>query len=234
MIDQHLKVLDSAQREHEQKCSQPGWCEHDPNEIYDNVVWCLNEVVQKNNLEGRVRAIGITNQRETTVAFDRTTGEPLNNAIVWLDKRTDGVVKEMTTRYSRTEQELLRERCGLPINTYFSALKMRWLLQHSDGVKQILDDSNCDEKLRFGTIDTWLMAKLTGMESIATDSTNASRTMLMNLHTLEWSDESLDMFDIKRSWLPEIKKSSSESFGTISDPQCSSLKGVEIAGVLGD
>lgn len=181
-----------------------------------------------------MRAVGITNQRETTVAFDRTTGEPLNNAIVWLDKRTDGVVKEMTARYSRTEQELLRERCGLPINTYFSALKMRWLLQHSDGVKQILGDSKCDEKLRFGTIDTWLMAKLTGMESIATDSTNASRTMLMNLHTLEWSDESLDMFDIKRSWLPEIKKSSSESFGTISDPQCSTLKGVEIAGVLGD
>ena len=98
----------------------------------------------------------------------------------------------------------------------------------------MLEDSNCDEKLRFGTIDTWLMAKLTGMKSIATDSTNASRTMLMNLHTLEWSDESLQMFDIKRTWLPEIKKSSSENFGKINDPQCATLKGVEIAGVLGD
>ena len=108
VIDQHLRVLGSAQREHEQKCSQPGWCEHNPNEIYENVVWCLNKVISDNSLEGKIRAIGITNQRETTVAFDRTTGEPLNNAVVWLDKRTDGVVKDMLSKYSLEEQEQLR------------------------------------------------------------------------------------------------------------------------------
>ena len=205
-------------------------------EIYNNVLWCLNQVVEKNGLAepGKVKAIGITNQRETTVAFDRTTGKPLNNAIVWLDKRTDVIVHEMNEKYSKEEQEKLRERCGLPINTYFSAVKMRWLLQNAQAVKDMAASDGGDSKLVFGTIDTWLIAKLTGLKNIVTDSSNASRTMLMNLHTLEWCDENLTMFGIKKCWLPEIKKSSSDNFGVIAESECSGLKGVGITGVLGD
>ena len=128
LIDHDLKVIDSANREHAQITAQPGWVEHDPEEIYARVLECLTEVVARNSLTANnLKAIGITNQRETTVAFSRSTGKPFYNAIVWLDQRTAGIVKEVKERHGGSV-DMFRTECGLPVNTYFSAVKMRWLL----------------------------------------------------------------------------------------------------------
>ena len=177
---------------------------------------------ERNNLD--VRAVGITNQRETTVAFDKKTGKPLHNAIVWLDQRTSGIVDEMKQK-NGGNADAYRETCGLPINTYFSAQKMKWLLQNVEGIESQQD-------LVFSTIDTYLIARLTNMESIVTDSTNASRTMLMDINTLEWSDKMLGEYGIKKNWLPTIIKESSALFGKIKS--VSTLENVPIGGVLGD
>lgn len=135
-----------------------------------------------------VKAVGITNQRETTVAFDKVTGKPLHNAIVWLDQRTAGIVEKMKEK-NGGNLDAYREDCGLPINTYFSAQKMKWLLEN-------VKDLDKHENLVLSTIDTYLIARLTNMESIVTDSTNASRTMLMDINTLEWSDKMLGEYGI--------------------------------------
>ena len=167
--------------------------EHDPEEIWQSVVYCLDQVCERNKLtKDNVRSIGITNQRETTVAFSRTTGKPYHNALVWLDQRTAHIVAAFKHK-NNGNADAYRNVCGLPINTYFSAVKMRWLL---DNVQ--LDKND----LVFGTIDTWLVSKLTSCLSIATDSSNASRTMLMDINTLEWSDYMLNEFEIDKSWLP--------------------------------
>jgi glycerol kinase len=227
VFDHDLKVLDVASREHKQISAKPGWVEHDPEEIFNNVVECLNEVCQRRGLSAsNVKAIGITNQRETTVAFDRETGQPLHNAIVWLDQRTAGVVAEMKAK-NKGDADAYREVCGLPINTYFSAQKMKWLLQNVDGLAS-------NSKAMMSTIDTYLIARLTNMKNLVTDSTNASRTMLMDINTLEWSDKMLGEYGITKEQLPTIIKESSADFGSVACEKVSALAGVAIGGVLGD
>lgn len=187
VVDQNLKIVDSAFRPHKQIRPQQDWVEHDPEEIYQNVLDCIDELIKRNNFTAKnVSAVGITNQRETTVAFSKTTGKPLYNAIVWLDQRTTDIVREIKDR-NAGDLDIYREDCGLPVNTYFSAVKMKWLLQQ----KEVQDGA---DDLIFGTIDTWLIARLTGLKSFVTDSSNASRTMLMDINTLEWSDKMLKEF----------------------------------------
>lgn len=209
-VDEAGTPLGFAYREFTQFFPQPGWVEHDPEEIYSNVVHCLNEVCERNKLSAtNVRSIGITNQRETTVAFDRATGKHFHNAIVWLDQRTSGVVEKMLAK-NGGNADAYREDCGLPINTYFSAQKMKWLLENVDGLSS-------QENLIMGTIDTYLVARLSQCEHLVTDSTNASRTMLMDINTLEWSPKMLKEYDIQEKWLPKIIKESSASFGQVKD-----------------
>lgn len=153
VIDHDLRVVDVEQREHEQISLNPGWNEHDPEAIYSNVVICLEEVAKRNKLSPEnVRAIGITNQRETVVAFDKVTGKALHNAIVWNDKRTSDVVKLFSDK-NGGNVDIYRETCGLPINTYFSAVKMRWLLDNVNAVHEAHEAGT----LVLGTVDTWLI-----------------------------------------------------------------------------
>lgn len=153
MVDHDLRVVDLEQREHRQISLHPGWCEHDPEEIFAQVKVCMETICKRNELSSAdVKGIAITNQRETVVAIDRTTGKPLHNAIVWLDKRTSGIVKQFEEKHGG-DMNVYRGICGLPINTYFSAVKMRWLLDHVPEVRKAHEEEN----LIFGTIDTWLV-----------------------------------------------------------------------------
>ena len=153
MIDHDLKVVDIEQREHRQISLHPGWCEHDPEEIYANVKECIEVICKRNNLTAEnVKSLAITNQRETVVAIDRKSGKALHNAIVWLDKRTSIIVKHFEEK-NGGNLNIYREICGLPVNTYFSAVKMRWLIDHCAEVKTAHEDGS----LVFGTIDTWLI-----------------------------------------------------------------------------
>ena len=227
-MDHDLKIIDSASREHEQISQKPGWVEHDPTEIFNKVIECLKEVCDRNGLsKANVKALGITNQRETTTAFDKKTGVPYYNSIVWMDQRTTGVVKKMVEK-NNGNVDAYRQDCGLPINTYFSAQKMRWLLENVDELK------NPPKDLCLGTIDTWLIAKLTDCKSIVTDSSNACRTMLMDINTLEWSDKMLAEYEMNKEWLPTIIKDSNGDFGVVTSDKIPALNGVPITGVLGD
>jgi glycerol kinase len=210
------------------------WHEHDPKEIITSVEQCIEEATSKFIDQGHdisdIKAVGITNQRETVVVWDTNTGEPLHNAIAWPDTRTKGLVRELK---SRQGAEKLQEICGLPLSTYPSSVKLLWLLDHVDEVKQAYNEG----RLSFGTIDTWLIYQLNGgkeQDIHVTDSTNASRTMFMNLHTVQYDDRLLDFFQLERKKLnlPKIVPSSSpDAFGTIKKGQ---LKGLRIAGCLGD
>ncbi|KAG9294803.1 hypothetical protein G9A89_008495 [Geosiphon pyriformis] len=220
------------QAEYPQYYPHPGWVEHNPVEIFDSVLLCIKATIQKFEQAGHkindIKAIGITNQRETTVVWDRITGKPLYNAIVWSDTRTHDLVHRLnkTTSFGA---KALKEKCGLPITTYFSALKLKWMLENVAVVKEAHDK----ETLLFGTIDSWLIWNLTGGNKGGihiTDVTNASRTMFMDIRSLKWSDELLEFFEVKPSVLPRIV-SSSEIYGDIT---IGSLQGISIAGVLGD
>jgi glycerol kinase len=206
------QIISQHQLEHTQILPQSGWVEHDANEIWENTQKVISEAISKANLKPQaLQAIGITNQRETVVAWDKATGNPLTNAIVWQDTRTANYLNQL----SKENKDLIIERTGTPIAPYFSASKMRWMLDNA--IKST-------ENLALGTIDSWLLFKLTG--EFATDVTNASRTQLMNLQTLDWDPKLLEIFGINRQWLPEIKASSS-IFGKTSE-------GVSISAILGD
>ena len=214
VFDRAGNTVAMAQREHRQIFPQPGWVEHDPIEIRDNVNAVIAEALRSADLATTdLAAIGITNQRETTVLWDRKTGLPVHNALVWQDTRVD----PMVAAFARDGgQDRFRAATGLPLASYFSALKLRWLLDKIPGAR--------DRDLLFGTIDTWVLWNLTGLH--VTDVTNASRTQLMNLATLDWDPALLSAFGIPRSVLPRIA-SSSEVYG-------SALGGVPVAGILGD
>jgi glycerol kinase len=214
-------IIAADQREHRQIMPQPGWVEHDPVEIWSNTTSVIAGALTKAGLEpADLAAIGITNQRETTVLWDKTTGLPVHNAVVWMDTRTDALVAKFT---GEGGQDRLRAQTGLPLATYFSGLKLRWLLDHVPGAQTRAEAG----ELLFGTVDSWLVWHLTGEH--VTDVTNASRTQLMNLATLDWDAEILALFDIPRACLPRIA-SSSEVYG-----QCSgALGGIPLAGILGD
>jgi glycerol kinase len=220
VFDADATIVSIDQREHRQLYPRPGWVEHDAAEIWHNTEAVVRGALDRAGLSrADVAAVGITNQRETTLLWDAETGEPVHNAIVWQDTRTDRLIAEL----GRGDVDRFRERSGLPLATYFSAPKIRWLLDTVPGLRERAEKG----EIRFGTMDTWLIAKLTGRH--ATDVTNASRTMLMNLSTLDWDDDLLAAFDLPRAMLPEILPSSyvyGEADGF--------LGGVPVAGALGD
>ena len=221
VFDHAARVVSVSQKEHHHIFPRPGWVEHDPLELLNNVQTVVRNALEYAQLEARdIAALGITNQRETTVLWDRETGEPAYNAVNWQDMRTDHLVRELG---GEVGQNRFRDLCGLPLATYFSGPKIRWLLDHVDGLSERAESGD----LLFGTIDSWLIWKLTGRH--VTDPTNASRTMLMNLRTLEWDDELLDAMGVPRAMLPEIC-SSAEVYGEATG----SLEGVPVAAALGD
>lgn len=229
VFDRSGRIVSSAQREHQQIYPQPGWVEHDPDEIWLRTQQVISKAMQAKNLRpGDLVAIGITNQRETTIAWDRRTGEPVYNAIVWQDTRVESAVAEFA-RDSDGGQDRFRLKTGLPLATYFSALKLRWILNNVSGARAKAEAG----QLLFGTVDTFLLWRLTGgsVGGIhATDATNASRTQLMDLQTLAWDPVILETFGIPATLLPRIA-SSGETFGRAQIP---AIEGVPIAGIIGD
>ena len=227
VFDRAGEIVASAQKEHAQIYPRPGWVEHSPNEILGNTEEVIARALSDGNLTSRdIAAVGITNQRETTVLWDRRSGAPLANALVWQDTRVDALVAYFATEGGK---DRFRALTGLPLASYFSGLKLRWLLEHAPGAREAALAGD----VQFGTVDSWLLWNLTGGARgglHVTDVTNASRTQLMNLATLEWADEMLEAFDIPRNVLPRIC-SSSELYGEIASGP---LKGIPLAGILGD
>ena len=226
VFDRAGRVVAIHQVEHEQIYPRPGWVEHDALEIRrrcdDAIRWALEKAGVR---AADIAAVGITNQRETTVVWDRNTGVPVHNAIVWQDTRTDRICDELTADGGR---DRFRSKTGLPLATYFSGPKLKWILDNVDGVRGRAEDG----QVLFGTVDTWCLWNLTGGPRTgvhATDVTNASRTMLMDLNTLDWDDGILDLLEIPRAMLPTVR-SSSEVYGNATGH----LAGVPVAGCLGD
>ena len=204
LFDKQCNIISRSQIEHEQIFPQPGWVEHNPVEILNNTYHTMLEVIEKKQIKPeQIVSIGITNQRETTILWDRLTGEPIHNAIVWQDDRTNKLVND----YIKSKgDDFFRQRTGLPISSYFSALKIRWLIENITEARDLIHKN----RLLFGNIDSWLIWNLTGGTQNGvhiTDVSNASRTLLMNLETLAWDDDILDFFDIPKSILPIIRPS---------------------------
>jgi glycerol kinase len=224
VFDAAGKTVACAQKEHRQIYPQPGWVEHDAEEIWQRTEEVIAEAMEQAGLKADdLAAVGITNQRETTLLWNKKTGKPLANAIVWQDMRVAADVARMANEVGN---DFFRHRTGLPLSTYFSALKLRWLLEN---IAEARHQAEADE-IMFGNVDAFLLWKLTGGGVHATDVTNASRTQLMDLKTLEWDAELLRTFGIPRQVLPEIR-SSSEIYGRVAQGP---LKGVAVAGILGD
>jgi len=227
IFDRAGKIVSHAQKEHLQIYPRPGWVEHDPAEIWRRSEEVIAEaMLQKNLRPSDIAALGITNQRETTILWDRKSGAPVANAVVWQDTRTEGYVEQFSLDGG---QNRLRGKTGLPLATYFSGLKIRWLLENIPGLREKAESG----EILFGNIDTFLVWHLTGGPHggvHATDVTNASRTQLMNLATLAWDRDILDLWQIPESILPKIR-SSSEAYGAA---RLESIKDVPIAGILGD
>jgi len=220
-FDRQGAVVAQAQREHRQIFPRPGWVEHDADEIWQATQAVIAEALSGASLSARdLAAVGVANQRETTLLWRRSTGRPLHNAVVWMDTRTDALVADFTRDGGK---DRLREKTGLPLATYFSGLKLRWLLDNVAGARAAAEAGD----LCFGTIDSWLAWNLAGLH--VTDVTNAARTQLMNLATLDWDDEILALFDIPKALLPKIRSSSE-----VLAPMLGVLEGVALAGLLGD
>ena len=204
VFDHEGHIRSTAQMEFTQYFPQPGWVEHNPMEIWSSEAAVIAEAITKVGLNGlNIAGIGITNQRETTIVWDAETGEPVYNAIVWQDRRTSAFCDSL-----RDKTEFIREKTGLIIDAYFSGTKIRWILDNVPGAREKAEKG----KLRFGTVDSWLVWQLTRGEVHVTDVSNASRTMLFNINTLEWDPELLALLDVPRSMMPEVK-SSSEVYG---------------------
>ncbi|XP_033935043.1 glycerol kinase isoform X1 [Pseudochaenichthys georgianus] len=222
-----------------QSFPKEGWVEEDPKEILQSVYECMERTCEKLtqlNIDiSNIKAIGVTNQRETTLVWDKETGEPLYNAIVWLDLRTQSTVERLINKTPGRNKNHLKHKTGLPISTYFSAVKLRWLMDNVDEVH----DAVVSHRAMFGTVDSWLIWCLTGGKSggvHCTDVTNASRTMLFNIHTLDWDPELCTYFGIPMEILPKVR-SSSEIYGLMklcSSRKCGALSGIPISGCLGD
>ncbi|VVE72002.1 glycerol kinase [Pandoraea anapnoica] len=225
LFDRDGHVVSTAQKEFRQIYPHPGWVEHDPREIWATQAGVAAEALTHAGAGGRdIAAIGITNQRETTIVWDRRTGEPVYNAIVWQDRRTADFCDALR---AQGNEALVAQRTGLRIDSYFSGTKIRWILDNVDGAREAAEAGH----LAFGTVDSWLVWHLTGGKLHVTDVSNASRTMLFNIHSLEWDDELLALLDVPRSMLPEVR-SSSEVYGHTATPLFSAP--VPIAGIAGD
>ncbi|MET0590106.1 MAG: glycerol kinase GlpK, partial [Naasia sp.] len=228
VFDHSGSIVSVGQKEHEQIFPKAGWVEHDPAEIWANTREVIGQALSKADITRHdVKAVGITNQRETAVVWDKNTGEAVYNAIVWQDTRTQSIVD----RFAKDGGvERFKDTVGLPLSTYFSGTKIVWILENVDGAREKAEAGD----LLFGTTDTWVLWNLTGGTDggvHVTDVTNASRTLFMDLETLQWDDSILEVFGVPKSMLPEIK-SSSEVYGTVESSNL--LREVPIAGILGD
>ena len=214
-----------AQREFEQIFPQPGWVEHDPEEIWASQISVAVEALSRADVRPRdIQAIGITNQRETTIVWDRETGRPVYNAIVWQDRRTAGFCDQLK---AAGHEVLIQQRSGLLIDSYFSATKVRWILDHVVDARRLAEEG----RLAFGTVDSWLIWKLTSGRLHITDASNASRTMLFNIHRCEWDEDLLRLLEIPRSMLPTVC-ASSEVYGEVTTTL--GLGSISIGGIAGD
>ncbi len=223
VFDRDGNVVSIGQKEFTQIYPQSGWVEHDPLEIWQSQVDTSVDAIAKANLTSTdIAAVGITKQRETTLIWDRKTSEPIHNAIVWQDRRTSDICNTIR----KTHDDLIRAKTGLEVDAYFSASKIKWLLDNVSGARE----RAVSGELAFGTVDTWLAWKLTNGKLHISDPSNASRTMLYNINSLDWDDELLDIFDVPRAILPEVR-SSSEIYGEV---EIDELKGIRIAGIAGD
>jgi glycerol kinase len=221
VFDRAARIVSVSQKEHEHIFPRPGWVEHDPEQIWANVLYVIHDALDKAQLSiADLVALGIANQRETTVLWHRDSGVPAHNAINWQDTRTDHLIRELG---GDVGIDRFRHRCGLPLATYFSGPKIRWLLDNVPGLRKQAESGD----VLFGTMDSWLLWKLTGRH--VTDVTNAGRTMLMNLQTLDWDDVVLDAMGVPRSMLPEIRPSM-EIYGEAGG----ALAGLQVAAALGD
>ncbi len=226
LFDSQGNSIATAQKEFTQLFPQPGWVEHNPNEIWQTQIEVAREVVAKANIHAaEIAAIGITNQRETTVVWDKETGNPIYNAIVWQDKRTAALCDELKRRGL---SDYVKENTGLVIDAYFSGTKINWILNNVEGARQKAHEN----RLCFGTVDTWLMWKLTKGKVHATDYSNASRTLLYNIKDLKWDEKLLHELDVPEKMLPEVKPSSG-IFGYTDEEVFFDMK-IPIAGVAGD
>ncbi|PGQ07490.1 glycerol kinase [Bacillus cereus] len=226
LFNKEGKIVHSAQKEFTQHFSKPGWVEHNAQEIWGSILaviaTCLSEADVKPE---QIAGIGITNQRETAVVWDKTTGKPIYNAIVWQSRQTVEICDELKEKgYS----EMVREKTGLLIDAYFSGTKVKWILDNVEGAREKAENG----ELLFGTIDTWLVWKLSGGKAHVTDYSNASRTLMFNIHDLQWDDELLDMLTVPKSMLPEVRPSS-EIYGETIDYHFFG-QNIPIAGVAGD
>ena len=236
VFDHSGQVVANAYEKHEQIYPEPGWVEHDPMEIWENTKQVVDSALDEAGLGAdQLEALGITNQRETTLLWDAETGKPVHNAIVWQDRRTTDRVEELE---EQGDVEEIREKTGLEADAYFSATKAEWLLENADPVKmersrpEDLEDRAEKGEILFGTIDTWLIHNLTGNH--ITEVTNASRTMLYNIRDLEWDDDLLREFGVPRAMLPEVRPSSDDEYYGHTDPDGFLGAEIPVAGALGD
>lgn len=227
VFNDHGHIVGTAQQEFPQIYPQPGWVEHDPLSLWHSQRDTAQKVLAQCNLTAAdIRGVGITNQRETTLLWNRQTGVPLHNAIVWQDRRTEALCQQWR---EQGVEPLIQQRTGLRLDAYFSATKLRWLLDHIPGARAQAQAG----ELAFGTVDTWLIWQLTGGQSHRTDISNASRTLLLNIHTGQWDDELLDLFGIPRAVLPEVHASVAD-FGRVQTGLLGPGLGPVIGGVAGD
>ncbi|MDA3922191.1 MAG: glycerol kinase GlpK [Salinisphaera sp.] len=226
LFDHSGQVAGVAQREFEQIFPRPGWVEHNPREIMTSVLTTLTELVNNTQVDvNEIAGIGITNQRETTVIWDRKSGQPVYNAIVWQSRHSAEICEQLR---ADGHEDMIRNKTGLVVDAYFSATKIKWIFDHVDGVKEKADNG----ELLFGTIDTWLLWNLTGGDVHATDVTNASRTMLFNIRDRQWDPELLELFGVPESMLPDVR-SNSEEYGRIK-PKFFFGHEIPICGMAGD
>ncbi len=226
LFDRAGRIAGSAQREFTQIFPQPGWVEHDPRDILTSVYTTITELLNRYQVDPRtIAGIGITNQRETTVVWDKATGQPIHNAVVWQSRQSHAICEQLK---AAGHEPLIRRRTGLLIDAYFSATKIRWILDHVEGAQSRAERG----ELLFGTIDSWLIWNLSGREAHVTDVTNAARTLLFDIHAQQWDDELLALFNIPRVMLPQVC-SSSEVYAT-TQPQFFFDQHLPIAGIAGD
>ncbi|MDN3437381.1 glycerol kinase GlpK [Planococcus sp. APC 3900] len=226
LLNHKGEIFKTAQQEFQQFFPKPGWVEHDANEIWTSVLACIAEVLRKSDIDpSQIAGIGITNQRETTVVWDRNTGKPIYKAIVWQSRQTDGICNDLK---EQGLNELFRKKTGLLIDAYFSGTKVKWILDNVEGAREKADNGD----LMFGTIDSWLVYKLSGGKAHVTDYSNASRTLMYNIYDLEWDQELLDILTVPKSMLPEVRQSS-EVYANTVDYHFFGHQ-VPIAGIAGD
>ncbi|WLR49085.1 glycerol kinase GlpK [Halobacillus litoralis] len=226
LFNKEGKIVETAQKEFEQFFPKPGWVEHDANEIWTSVLACIAEVLRKSDVgPDQIAGIGITNQRETAVVWDKNTGKPIHKAIVWQSRQTEDICKELR---AAGHNDLFRGKTGLLLDPYFSGTKVKWMLDNVEGAREKAENGD----LLFGTIDTWLVYKLSGGNAHITDYSNASRTLMYNIYDLKWDEELLDILGVPASMLPEVKPSS-EIYAHTVDYHFFGHE-VPIAGIAGD